>query len=389
MENFFVPEDEKGLTGDNKNNLPAGKGTADFSDSGKGSAGSSRNAYADGAYFSKGLLGARELMNVSWKMVVERFAKFITLTLLIIAVFFVAFVAFVVFAMLVNNWIIAAAVGIPAIVLLLLFTMSAGIVTFEIAADKDIRIRDAFGRSFSKLPSYFKAVLAYIAFYSNIFLIIFLLMLSGIFYIAIATAFLSISNEIARAVLGISGWMTGMFFISSFAAVMLASILISAFKNFLLFSVVLDNRPVIEGMASAFSLVRKGWKTIAWNLSVFFAFYAAVLLPMFAFTDKSSIVMLVYQIAVFIFNFWMLMFFYAMFRNLKAVYGAGIDPKNIAAVKAYVKVGAICLVIIFEIYFVLIFLALMASSNPESDIPNIPQNAINSNGVSYIINGLF
>jgi TRAP-type C4-dicarboxylate transport system permease small subunit len=77
----------------------------------------------------------------------------------------------------------------------------------------------------------------------------------------------------------------------------------------------------------------------------FTIFYLIILVP-FATISKNNLTLgILYQIVSFIFGLWMLMFGYAMFKNLKAISSAEINPQDVKNVKKFIKIGALGLVI--------------------------------------------
>lgn len=282
---------------------------------------------------SRKVLGVKDLMYLSWKMLMERIAKFFAVTVMFFAIIILSFFPLVVALISIKNLTVSVIVGVLTAILVLFFIIVQNIVLYEIMGDADIRIRKALKQALPKIFPYIGSVLADLA---VSFCVFFPLVIAGVLY-----AFVAVISNMApmETAISIFNWLVGIFVLIFILVIIPLSLLLGVWRNFLFFSVVTEDKEVVESASLAYGLIKNRKKDTLWKVFAFVVFYMIVLGITSLLAEKSLIMFSISQILYFIFGYWVYMYLFAMYRNFKEVSGMNINPQDVGKVRKFIKTG--------------------------------------------------
>lgn len=288
---------------------------------------------------------AISLIIASLKLFTQRIWKFIYIfvlffLLLFIAVAFLFIPAFVSRESSVSSIILKSSI-VWLLILSIILVFFGNIVFLQITADKNMKVSEAFRQLFLKIIPCLKTFMAYIFI---IFAIFSPLLILGMMQVFMNASFplnssLAMMPVIVNLLVNI---------ISSIVLIFLipVSMLIYVLRNFLFFPVIIDNKPVIEGITYVYKMARSNFKVILWRVLVFAVFYIIVLSSLGVFSQINPAAKALSKLGVLALEIWMMIFSYAMYDNLKMLDNFTIDSKDIGTIKKTIKIGAAAFVLL-------------------------------------------
>jgi MFS family permease len=287
---------------------------------------------------SKSLLGADDLMKVSWKSFRGRFLKFVFIFLLtLVAFLFIATILLTLAlvsqsgaAVFVSFFLIC--VAFPVIVLV------RNVMFFEVIKNKDIGIRQAFRQSIPKLISYVNSLLLYFVIALN------LLVLSVFLgsFVLVSAVFLNLfpAAQSVSAILSI----IFSFMIFSMGIVLAALFAFACvWKYFLFFDVLTKNMPVREAINHSFSLANGNIRAILERAGIFFLCCVLALVNLMMLSVFHPVFSVIAQAACFVAEGLGVMFLYAMYENLEKAGQSKTNAADARTVSYLIKSGSIIL----------------------------------------------
>ncbi len=301
---------------------------------------------------NKNLLGVFELLSISWKMFLERWTKFVLLALLLIVIqvglqflfglvlfpiIFSLFAAggqfsFIVFFIVMA--IMAIVFSIPSLLL--------GIAIIEIIKNKDLGVIESINKSSGKLVPYIKVFIA-----GGLIMICFF----AIFFISLALLFaglsyaLGSSSSVLASVLNIVNWLTGFTVILVIIPMVL---IMQIWIFFALLAVVLEGMRPAAALSYSYELIKRKMLSLVWKFIVAASLFILIVLGMFimagAFPSLAIIMVPLILLFYFIGIFTLLIFYYNIYENLKALkineISENFEAKNSGKIKLLAIGGA-------------------------------------------------
>lgn len=330
--------------------------------------------------FGGRILGFGELAKMSWKMFSERVWKFFILAMISLLLGLVIFGVFailaVVFYAISPNWLGVVFLGIATLsclVVFSIFAMSCSVVQLGIVKDGKRKINELFKESIPKIIPYFKtSILYFLAAFSVylIFIIIPAILLSSILFAS--TLF---SGEKYLSVTVILWVAFFVFLIVFLVKVLYLIVLVAVGQKFSFFALIVDGRKsATESIAYAYDLAKKNKKIIFSRILSFYLLYFIIFLPFVFFGDNNQFINFLVRVVGSILGFWFLMFIYALYMNLGAVQGTGVDPESMKKVQKYAKIGVPAYIIFLLIIIIgIVFAAKEIASNPQAFSSDVKQ----------------
>lgn len=297
--------------------------------------------------FPDELLSATELLRVSWQSLQPRLWKFFYLALLSVLIVGGTVVLCAAPAVLLRG-----GLGLIVAVPLLLFVVAylsllLNAASIGIVQDKELKVREALRGARGKVRPLFRAALASLALFCTVFLPV---VLGGVLY-ALVTAVFSSSGNSDSSILDILNWLLGISVFVWMLALIPFILLLSVWQQFLSFDVVLAGRPVMDSAARAWAMLKGRKKALLWRALVFLFPYFIMLAVLDGPAQESSLVALVEQVAIFLFSFWILMYFYALYRNLEVMRAGEATEGDSRTMRRAVRWGS--LIAVLFIFFLL------------------------------------
>jgi hypothetical protein len=279
-------------------------------------------------------LGTEDLIKISWQNLKGRLVKFVMVSVLLMFIFLALFLFVVVAVVLVKNMLVIIPLGFLAVLVFIYVSLVQNVVTMEIIEDENISIREAIRASYPKIFPFFKATLACLAVFIGILTVAFVL--SALLFLIVSLIF---HSEGAIAIMGL--FEAVVFFI----LVIPGAILLGIWQYFVLFSVIIDKKGVTESLAYSLGLIKNHKRELLIRLIVFLIFYILVTVLFMALAKSYAILMILQQLVNVVLSYLLILFYYALFKNVKKISSIEADEKDVRNIGRFINLGALVFVL--------------------------------------------
>lgn len=299
---------------------------------------------------NKGLLGVFELLSISWKMFQERWKKFILLGLSLIVIevglqfIFGLIITPIIFSLfLTTGQFNIIAIFVLMTIMVLVFSVPSllfSIAIIEIIKNKDLGITESINTAYGKFFPYIKAsaigALIMIGFFA-VYFISAALLTTG--FTLVLSSFDSIS------ILNIISWLLGLVAILVVFPVIL---IMQIWIFFALLAVVIEGMQSMPALAYSYELIKCKIRSIIWKFIVVCALFLLIVLGLFIMISAIPVLAIIMVPLVFVIYFigifTLLIFYYNIYENLKAIkineIPENFEAKNSGKIKLLAIIGA-------------------------------------------------